>query len=196
MFKRHWNIYLKTLLILVMLCTQFMVIEDSDADIISDDFSADSINYDVWTFINPMNDADVSVNGTQALISIPATGDVHDVWTNGNTLPRIVQYVNNTDFQVEAKFESSLDEGFKSQGILIEQEDSHVLRLEFHKLENGIFNFFAATIWGSSYQIHAQDAIVQGAAMYLRVSRQADLWTVSYSDDGETWNTGATLRRK
>ena len=147
----------------------------------SDDFSGTDLNTEIWSFINPLNDADVSLNGTQALISIPATGAVHDVWTNENTLPRIVQYVNDTDFEVEAKFESPIGRRIQSQGILVEQDDSHVLRLEFHKWGRVLSIFLPSTIWGSSASFTREGQLFREAPMYLKVLRQGDLWTVSYS---------------
>ena len=63
-------------------------------------------------------------------IVVPANGVLpHDVWTNSNGLPRIMQPVGDTDFEVEAKFDSTLPAGyFRSQGILVEENELNVVR--------------------------------------------------------------------
>ena len=77
------------------------------------------------------------MTGTQVEISIPANGNVHDVWTGTNTLPRIRQSIADEDFDVVVKFESDLAfASFVSQGILIEQDDLNVLRIEFQRLSS------------------------------------------------------------
>src|ERR1700687_2977712 len=49
---------------------------------VSDDFHGSTLNSSLWTFVNPVGDGTVSLNGTDALLTDPAgTGD--DVWKIG-----------------------------------------------------------------------------------------------------------------
>ena len=109
-----------------------------------------------------------------------------------NTLPRITQLVEDTDFEIEAKFESLFTQGFQSQGILIEQDDLNVLRIEFHRV-NADFKVFAASIFGGSYRIRVMKKITATQPMYLRVRRDGNLWRVFYSYDDTTWITATTF---
>ena len=69
----------------------------------SDDFHANALDTSLWSFVNPVGDASISVNGTQALITIPP-GATHDAWSGGNTAAHIMQPIANNSFEVEAKF--------------------------------------------------------------------------------------------
>jgi hypothetical protein len=89
-----------------------------------------SINSAVWSFIDPRGDAALVLNGTQALISVPG-GVSHDAWSGGNNAPRLMQPVNDTDFSIEAKFESAIGPQAQFQGILIQQDDENYLRFDF-----------------------------------------------------------------
>jgi len=157
----------------------------------SDDFKATELGK-LWTFENPLNDASLTMTGTQAKISIPATNDIHDVWTGINTLPRIMQAAPDTNFEIEAKFESSVTKSFQSQGILIQQSPTDVIRIELHYL-NGATNVFAATIFGTSARIRVFDPIALGPTSYLRVKRTGDSWTIKTSNDGVTFTEAVTF---
>ncbi len=160
--------------------------------VVSDDFSSPDLNTGVWTFVDPLDDASVVMTGSQAQIVIPATGQVHDVWTHQNFVPRLMQAVDDTDFEVEAKFESALTEGFQSQGILIEQDPDDVIRVEFHYY-GGQTKLFAATIFGDSATTRKIQSLSLSVPMYLRVGRSGHGWTVRYSLDGSSWTTAATF---
>ena len=49
----------------------------------SDDFHSMSLNTSLWTVVNPVGDGSVSLNGLDAVLSVPA-GTPHDLWTSGN----------------------------------------------------------------------------------------------------------------
>jgi hypothetical protein len=158
---------------------------------VSDDFSSGVLDPNVWTFIDPRSDSSVTMTGTAAEIAVPSD-DFHSVWTNGNFLPRLRQDVADTDFEVEVKFDSSVTTDQQLQGILIEEDESHVIRIEFHHYL-GQTKVFAATLFGSSASIKTQKSIVLSAPMYLRVGRLGDQWTIRYSGDGTNWTTATTF---
>jgi regulation of enolase protein 1 (concanavalin A-like superfamily) len=164
----------------------------------SDDFNSSSLNSSIWTFVNPLHDATLSLVGTgtqDALLSISLPyGQSHDTWTGGNFAPRIMQLANNTDFEVETKFQSTLNAGYQQPGIIVEQDSLNYLRFDFiHDGSN--LTIYAATITGGTASAAYQAVINAGNPLYLRVKRQGDQWTESYSYDGSTWTGAANFSR-
>jgi uncharacterized repeat protein (TIGR02543 family) len=160
------------------------------SDIVSDDFNMCSINHELWSFINPLSDGTLVLNGSQAQLSVPG-GVSHDVWDSGNFAPRLMQPVTNTNFGLEVKYESLLNQQYQMQGILIEQDSSNFLRIEFHS--DGVnTRLFAASFTNGSPVILYNQAIAESdAAYFLRVHRQDNQFIVLYSYDGQNWETGA-----
>ena len=151
----------------------------------SDDFNSSSLDSGLWSVIDPVGDSSISVDGYTLQISVPA-GTPHDVWLSGNMAPRVMQAVANTDFEVEAKFESPLSQQYQLQGILVEQDASNFLRFDF--TNNGTdTRIFAAIFSNGSVSVEVNTVISVGSPMFLRVTRAGDQWTQWYSVDGVTW---------
>jgi hypothetical protein len=156
----------------------------------SDDFSSGTLNTSVWTFANPRGDATVGFTGAgtsdaRLVFSIPA-GTSHDVWAGTNYAPRILQTVTNTDFEVEAKFESVLSAGYQMQGILVQQDNATFLRFDFVR-DATTTRFFAASFAAGTPTVRKDTAITAGTPLYLRVRRTGNAWTSSFSYNGTTW---------
>lgn len=175
------------------------------ASAVSDDFNACTLNTGVWSWMNPVGDATRTMLGTFTddawlSISVPA-GAAHDIWIDGNDAPRVMQPVSNVDFQVEAKFETGVTGSFQMEGILVEQDATNFLRLEFYSNGTNTKLLAAAFSPGSGGAMQVQvltDQVIgaQGIApLYLRVQRQGQQWTLSYSLDGATWQTGFAFSR-
>lgn len=160
------------------------------SNIRSDDFNSYSLNTNIWTFINPpaTGDSSMSMTGTNLLINVPA-GNNHRIWTDGNNAPRIMQNANNTDFEIEVKFDSALSMEYQMQGIVIEQDPANFIRYDFYSDGNGTRIFaFAATLAEGTSSAKIDAAINNpGAPLYMRIKREADKWTQSYSFDGQNW---------
>ena len=163
---------------------------------VSDDFSAPSLNTSLWTFVDPLGDATFGLTGTQAVIDIPANGQIHSVWTSSNTLPRLMQTIDDADFEIEAKFESDLvaGNGVHSQGILVEQDPLNVLRIEFYRNGNKR-RVFVAAILGGNANILLNKNLSFSVPAYLRVGRVGDQWTVWYSFDGTNFTEGVSFNQ-
>ncbi len=170
--------------------------------LVSDDFNACELDTDLWTFVNPLGDGTARVNGYQAELFVPA-GTVHDLWGNGpgdfeDTMIRLMQPANDVDFEIEARFESSLDTPWQMQGMIIEQDANDLLRLEFLLGDSGETNIVI-------YKIEEGDGSNIGgwglpigpaglAPLSMRVQRFDDLWTVLYSlNDGADWTVYQTF---
>jgi len=168
------------------------------SDIVSDDFSSPTLNTDVWTFIDPQSDGSYTFSGTNTAdawvnISVPA-GTEHQVWDQGITVPHLLQSVNNSDFEIEAKFESSVDLPYQEQGLLIKQDDGNYMRFEFYSSSTAT-RLIAASIEDlvPTIRINIDFDITGIAPLYMRVKRQGDEWTQTYSYDGITWLNGVTF---
>jgi regulation of enolase protein 1 (concanavalin A-like superfamily) len=159
---------------------------------VSDDFHSNSLNTSLWTFVNPLNDASISLNGTEAVISLPA-GAYHDVWTGGNDSARIMQSVSNVDFQVEVKFNSSVTTQHQGEGIIVEQDSGNFIRFDvFHDATST--RLFAATFVAGTPTTRYNQTISSGnAPFWLRVTRSGNTWTQSWSRNGTQFTNGAVF---
>lgn len=160
----------------------------------SDDFNRCSWTEGTWTFIDPLDDATFNKTSTGVEISVPAAVD-HDIWGTGpgdfaNNAPRIMQASNNTDFEIEAKFDSGVGQRYQTQGILIQQDADDMLRFEFHG--NGTnTQIFAGYIKGgvglAMGDIIRNIGTVNISPLYMRVSRIGNIYRQYYSLNGEQW---------
>jgi hypothetical protein len=157
--------------------------------IASDDFNSATLNTSLWTFINPIGDASLKTDEQNGLLSIAVpAGKSHDIWMEGNKAPRIMQNANDTDFDIEVKYESALSKMYQTQGIIVEKNWNNFLRLEFHS-DGSNTKIFAAPFLNGTPTAQINKAIAPNAVapLYLRVKREADLWTLFYSLDGKKW---------
>ena len=168
----------------------FRLLEDSSG-IQSDDFNSCALNSGRWNFVDPVGDSQLTMTGSQAQIDVPGGVD-HDVWINGNRAPRLLQSTANTDFEIEAKFESAPDESFQFQGILVEADTDNFIRFDFQ------FDGFDTRILAISFadgvpSPRINEVIAQGSPLYMRVLRSGDRWSLYYSYNGSEWITNNAL---
>jgi hypothetical protein len=136
---------------------------------VSDDFHSTSLNTSLWTFVNPLNDGSVSVNGTDAVITVPG-GTSHDVWSSGNFAPRIMQSIPNHDFEVEVKFDSKVTTYSQMQGIIVEQDGSNYLRFDVY-FDGSSPRLFSASFVNNNPTINANTPIAAGMPIWLKLKR-------------------------
>jgi len=162
----------------------------------SDDFNSITLNTTLWTYTDPLGDADLQMVGTHTAdawvsITVPA-GVSHRVWSGGNDSPRIMQAANNANFELEARFESVMSEQYQLQGVFIEQDSENLIRFEFY--HDGIStHVFASTYIGLTGTTRINDEIPDGVPLFMRVARQGNQWTQSYSYDGDAWTTAVSF---
>ncbi len=155
----------------------------------SDDFSGSSLNTGLWTFINPHDDATVSLEGGAARIVVPADM-AHDVWESGNNAPRLMQTAADQDVTIEVKFNSLPSGVYAMQGILFEADATNFVRFDVFSDGSG-HRLFAASFANSSATVWYNEGVTVSVPFYLRVARVGHTWTQSYSTDGTTWQEGA-----
>lgn len=172
------------------------VVEILISNIQSDDFNHFYIDTALWTIKDPVGDATIQTVGTNTSdallnLSLPAGSD-HDIWTTGNNSVRLMQSVNNADFEVEAKFQTDLTSQFQMVGIVSEQDDSNFVRYDFYS--NGSATYLIAAIFTNlSASIKYNNLVTTGNPLYMRVKRTGDNWLLTYSNDGTVWKTATTF---
>jgi uncharacterized repeat protein (TIGR01451 family) len=158
---------------------------------VSDNFDSTSLNTTLWTFVNPLQDGTVTLNGTNALLAIPA-GQNHDVWTGANNAPRIMQSIANVDFEVEVKFRSVVSSQYQDQGLIVQQDSQTYLRFDILQADCQTI-VFAASFAGGNPTVQLNSRIRNGPNNYMRVKRSGNTWTFSYSYDGQRWTPAVTF---
>jgi regulation of enolase protein 1 (concanavalin A-like superfamily) len=164
----------------------------------SDDFNAAELNQGVWTFIDPLADASVSVTGAgtpdaRLIIEVPA-GPSHDPWAS-NDAPRVMQTAQDVDFQIQIKLESLLNQQYQSQGVIVEQDELNWLRFDFYSNGSAVYAL-AASVSGGVPVPRVNQQIWTGPSptpLYLRVTRTGDLWTHEYSLNGSDWTESGSF---
>jgi hypothetical protein len=166
--------------------------------IVSDDFNQFVLDTTRWKYINPRGDAIrsmVNTNSDSARLFITVPGGIaHEPWTGGNFAPRIMQAANNADFEVEVKFESPVSQRFQIQGVIVEQGPGDYLRFDLNSDGTNTKAFAASASGGTATTRINVTADGNGIApQWLRVRREGNLWTQSYSFNGSTWAVAGTF---
>jgi uncharacterized repeat protein (TIGR02543 family) len=156
-----------------------------------DEFDGPGLQTDLWTFVNPLNDASVAVTGGELVMTVPG-GTAHDIWTAGAQAPRVMQTVPNTDLIAEMRFTSALSAKYQIQGFLAEQDPSTFIRLDFVR-DGTRTRAFAATFTGGIPTVRKDTAIAAATPLWLRVERTGSTWRHRFSLNGSTWVTAATF---
>lgn len=150
----------------------------------SDDFHANDLDTSLWRIFDPVGDTTVRMSGTNLLMDV--TGGVsHDAWAGCNCAPRILQPSFDTDFEVEAKFDSRGRHLYQSQGIVVHEDDDTFLRFDVVYTASTV-NVFSGRVDNGTAVSRLNHAPTVPPA-YLRVTRQGDKWTLRYSADGSSW---------
>lgn len=158
--------------------------------LVSDDFNSCALNSSLWAFVNPSADGTMALNGEEVVLSVPA-GTTHDTWSTNpsnfsSTVPRIRQNIDDTDFETVVKFDGTLSARYQMEGILVEQDENDMLRLEF--LHDGAnLRAYAVSFVEGVPDNKYNNPITNSTPLYMKVARVGDTWTQSYSSDGVAW---------
>ncbi len=162
-------------------------IHKSLASPVSDDFSyCGDLDSDLWTFVNP-GDGSKQLTGSTLELSVPE-GTANNMWTGNKKAPRILQDTLDQDFEIEVKFETIPDERYQLEGLLVETDDNNWLRFDF--FHDGSTLFWHAGVMedgaASTFDVNPINA-GNNDDIYMRVQRNGNIWTQSYSYDGTSW---------
>ena len=144
----------------------------SPSGILSDGFDDPVLNTGLWNWADPVGNSSYAMTGSQLAITVPQ-GTSHDLWTNTNQAPRVLQPANNTDFELEAKFDSALTSRYQIQGILVEGSANRLLRFDFYS-DGNTTRIHAATLTNGTASMQIRTTIVDGVPLYMRVVRQGN----------------------
>jgi regulation of enolase protein 1 (concanavalin A-like superfamily) len=164
--------------------------------ILSDDFHTGVLDSQVWEVVDPLGDGAVELVGAGTSdahleLSVPA-GTSHDAWGDDPTVLRVMQPVDDEDFEIEVKFESEPTAKYQTQGLLVQQDSSNYLRLDvFHN--GSTLQIFSATFTNGSPTTHVNSTIAAAPNTYLRLTRAGDEWTAQHSSDGSNWETATSF---
>jgi len=163
--------------------------------LVSDEFNSVAPS-GIWAFATGGVGGETStLTGSALELFVPSSSE-HDFWETGYDVARMVQNANNTDFEVEVKWNSVIDGSsvaYKLQGIVVEQDPNDLIRFDFTSNPSGVRIFAAAFNNGfirDSIRVKV-DSAATGAQntqpLYLRVKREGNVWTLWYSVNGTTW---------
>ncbi|MAT42404.1 MAG: hypothetical protein CL609_08690 [Anaerolineaceae bacterium] len=102
-----------------------------DTNMVSDDFNRCELDNGIWEFSNPLADATMVINNgytqdASLSISLPQ-GVEHILDRSTNTVPKVRQFINDGDFNLEVQFDSSIlptsDIYYPLQGIVLKNID-------------------------------------------------------------------------
>ena len=157
----------------------------------SDDFNAPNLDTDLWTLVDPVGDASLAIIGAGTgeaylRMTVPA-GASHDAAGTNRSL-RVMQAVEDADFEIEAKFDSLPSLRFQMQGFLVQADERNWLRFDVYH-DGSVLRVHAATVKNGKFR-HKFDQPIDAPAVgsvWLRVRREERAWIFSYSEDGVQW---------
>jgi len=104
---------------------------------LSDDFNTCTLDAGIWQVVDLIGDADITVSGigtsdARVAITLPE-GTPHDT-ASGDETVRITQPADNTDFEIEAKFDSLVTADGQFQGIVVSQDADHFIHFDLAQI--------------------------------------------------------------
>ena len=152
----------------------------------TDDFSDPAASDALWEEIDSFGGGNFNYNGAQAVLSVPEDSSSHQPWTAGNRAPTLRQAMSDTDFDLMVAFESSPDERFEIQGVIVAGAGEF---LRFDVNHDGTDSYaFAARVGGGVADIHINSVVIPSDHMaFIRVSRVGHDFTMYTSNDGVSW---------
>ena len=159
---------------------------------VSDNFG--TLNTSVWTPVNPKNDASFTVSGGELAINVPGgNAGEHDAWLQDHS-PRLLQPIQNLDFEVVAKIDSPVTAENQFEGIIVEENPATYIRYDVRNDGKGP-RFFGATIGngtpgnsglGPNSGVVRLDLATPSLVfpVWLKLKRSGNSWDELYSTDG------------
>ncbi len=154
--------------------------------LVSDEFNAGTLS-GVWQFLNPSGDGTQGMTGTQLSVGVPS-GSRHDIWTDLNNAPRVMQSTSNADCEVTVKLDTGMTERYQIQGLLFQQDSVNLIRVDVNSDGIGT-SIFAVTLTNNSESIKINQGIggLGVQPIYLRVTRTGAEIKIQYSFNGTAW---------
>ena len=166
----------------------------------SDDFYANNLRPDRWTFEDPLGGAELRMltgstgEGIMELSVPPGVNSSPWLTLNG---ARLTQQVEDQDVSIEAMFLSALDQNATGKGLVFEEDDQNWARFDF-AFNGGKVQLFAAVFVNGQLQNMVFSNLqtgpwLEGNPLGMRVTRTGNNYLQEYSLDGLTWLPGPTM---
>jgi len=167
----------------------------SDGGFLSDDFNHPNLNLGAWEWVDPSGGearlrlVDTCTSEARIEIELPYGGYEFAPWLTNNAA-RIMQPVQNTDFEIELKMQTVLDSRYQIVGIVVEEDADTWLRFDCHHTGSQLRVY--ASVFDAGALVDERKTVISSGAwlgdpLWLRVQRVGDQWTQSYSFDGLAW---------
>ncbi len=158
----------------------------------SDDFSG-SVLGSAWQVIGPTGTShSLGTAADDAFLTLSTGAGLHDIWGATNDAVRSMQDLADADFSLEARFLTTPAAKYQMQGFLIEADANNWIRFDTYSDGKKLYAFAAVTIDGMTTMAF-RVPIAAGTAPYLQLERAGDVYTFSYSLDGQNWTVAGSL---
>ena len=151
----------------------------------SDDFAGGALD-PIWTYSGIVGEANVVSNGGEHYMEIVSPPGVIVTASDFLTTPRVLQSIDNGDFQISAGFLSEPAQTYSEHGLLIVEDDSNFIRFDIAHTSTSLKLLIGVTTNGNT-QFVLNQAIPDGSVTDFRVTRTGDDWVFETSADGVTW---------
>ena len=156
---------------------------------VSDDFKGSTLN-PMWTFYAGCCGFQ-KTTGTDVLLTVPSVTN-HNIWDKNQGVG-LFQNISNVDFDVVAKFDSAVKQGYQEQGIVVQQDAQNFIFFAVYHDGTTPRLLVVVTNGGTPTLQYSQPISSGGAPFWLRVKRVGNGWTQSWSTNGTTYNVGSTF---
>ena len=157
---------------------------------VSDNFNSSTLNASLWKFVNPLGDGSFSLNGSELLLNVPAATNHDPALGGADNAVRVVQPVENVDFTVDVKFDSSPTQRYQFEGVLVEQDPANYLRFQIGS--TGTSLRVGATMIVNHNETSLLNAMisppVETTSLWLRIQKSGTTWTEFWSANGAAFN--------
>ena len=161
------------------------------APLSSDDFAGESID-GRWNFSGPAGTGTrLEVEGAERFLVLDVPAGDFNVW-GAKRGARVLQATADGDLEIAARFLSTPTAAFQMQGLLVEEDADTWIRFDTYHDGTRLRAFAAVTLDGAS-SVRFNKALPVAAAPYLKVVRDGDVWTMSWSTDGTVWTTAGSF---
>src|SRR6185312_5726856 len=158
---------------------------------VSDDFVGTSLNTGLWQVNTPAGGS-VSVSGGVATLTVPG-GSNHDPNATGTNLAvSMLQSIANADFDVVAKFNSTVSQQYQGFGILVQQDATNFLRCEMSS-DGSVTTIGGMTTIGGNETFVISQTVTDTNPLWIRVTKVGSSYTISTSTDGTTYSSQGSM---
>ncbi|WP_226576848.1 cadherin-like domain-containing protein [Acuticoccus sediminis] len=156
----------------------------------SDDFSGSGIG-DGWEFSGLAGGASLHTAGGESYLEIESpAGIAVDALRQLNS-PRLLQSVEDGDFDVSARFLNEPQQPYQEHGLLVVEDVDTWIRYDLAYTTSGL-RLIVAFIDDGDSSIDLFKSMDPGEISYLRIRREGSTYIFETSSDGETWTTQHT----